>query len=359
VRVDLGPRSYGVLVGAGTIARLGRAADALGNVRQAVIISDSTVTGLYGRQAMHSLAGAGLRATLLDFPAGEQSKNLKTVSKLFDQIFAITPAVDRNSLIVALGGGVPGDVAGMVAATALRGMRWMQCPTTLLADVDASVGGKTGVDHAAGKNLIGAFHQPSGVVVDVRTLKTLPADQLRSGLAECVKHAVIRDAELLDLIEANSQALLACDEGSMSELVARNVAIKAAVVAADERESGERAHLNFGHTVGHGIETSVGYGKITHGQAISLGMIAACRIAEDKGLIDESLRERLAAVLAKLGLAAQWPGLAADDIREIMQHDKKARAGKIRFVLPSELGKVDIYDDITAQQVTEAIASLA
>lgn len=358
VTVELGPRSYDVLVGAGTIAGLGRTADALGKVQQVVVISDSKVTGLYGRQAMHSLASAGVRATLLEFPAGEENKNLATVSKLFDQIFAITPPVDRNCVIVALGGGVPGDVAGMVAATALRGIRWLQCPTTLLADVDASVGGKTGVDHDAGKNLIGAFHQPSGVVIDVRTLKTLPPEQLKSGLAECVKHAVIRDGELLDAIETNSKALLACDENLLVELISRNVAIKAAVVSADELESGERAHLNFGHTIGHGIEAFLGYGRITHGQAVALGMIAACRIAEDRHLIAPSLRERLVSVLGNLGLAVNWPGLDVDHIYQIMQHDKKARAGKVRFVLPTALGKVGVFDDVEQAQTREAIASL-
>ena len=358
VPVALGHRSYNVQVGAGLLADLGQTALAVGEVRQAVVISDSTVAELYGRQAIHSLAAAGLRSALLHFPAGEASKTLATVHALFDELFAVTPAVDRRCLIVALGGGVPGDVAGMVAATALRGMRWIQCPTTLLADVDASVGGKTGVDHPAGKNLIGAFHQPSGVLIDVRTLKTLRSDQLRSGLAECVKHAVIRSPELMEFMETNAEAILDCREDAMGDLIARNVAIKAAVVAADERETGERAHLNFGHTVGHGIEASVGYGSITHGQAVALGMLAACTLAERKGLVTTDLRQRLVSVLTRLGLADRREGLDAEQIWRIMQHDKKARAGKVRFVLPTELGKVAMFDDVPEEEVKEAIRSL-
>lgn len=358
VKVELGRRSYEVRIGAGQLVSLGRVAEAIGAVMQVVVISDSTVTGLYGRQATRALATAGLNATLIDFPAGEQNKTLATVGSLYTKLFNLSPAVDRNCLIIALGGGVTGDIAGMVAATALRGMRWMQCPTTLLADVDASVGGKTGVDHPAGKNLIGAFHQPSAVLVDVRTLKTLPAEQLQSGLAECVKHAVIRDGDMLQFITDQAEAILACDEKTMVELIARNVEIKAAVVADDERETGRRAHLNFGHTVGHAIEALVGYGRITHGQAVALGMLAACELAENKGLIDGAIGERLAAALGRLGLATSMAPLDADQIWDIMQHDKKARGGKVRFVLPTAMGQVDIFDDVPKDDVIEAITAL-
>jgi 3-dehydroquinate synthase len=358
VRVDLGQRSYDVRVGPGLLSELGGVAAAVGDVRQVAVISDSTVAKLYGRQACDSLASAGLQATLIDIPAGEANKTLATAGMLYDRLFAIRPAIDRNCLIVALGGGVVGDVAGFVAATALRSLRWSQCPTSLLADVDASVGGKTAVDHPAGKNLIGAFHQPCGVLIDVQTLTTLPGDELRSGLAECIKHAVIRDSGLLDFIEANAKAILACHPDVMTELIARNVAIKAAVVAADERESGVRSHLNFGHTIGHAIEASVGYGKITHGQAVALGMLAACWLAEAKGLLDGSLRRRLVELLQRLGLAVKWPGLDAEKIRQISQHDKKARGGQVRFVLPRRLGGVEMFDDVTADQTAQAIALL-
>jgi len=357
--VDLGPRSYDVTVGAGLLSGVGATAVALRDVTQVAVISDSTVAGLYGEAVMRSLRDASLESALIGFPPGEASKTLAMAGTLYDELFAITPAIDRNCLIIALGGGVPGDLGGFVAATALRGLRWMQVPTTLLADVDAAVGGKTAVDHPTGKNLIGAFHQPSTVTIDVRTLKTLPREELQSGLSECVKHAVIRDATLMDFIEENAPALLSCDEEAMSELVSRNVAIKASVVAADERESGQRAHLNFGHTIGHGIEAFVGYGAITHGQCVALGMIAACTIAEKRRLLDESLRRRLIDVLKQLGLGVRRDGLDPQEIWTIMQHDKKARGGKVRFVLPTELGKVEIFDDVPEGDVIEAIGSLA
>lgn len=337
---------------------LGPEAVEAGAARSVVVISDSTVAGLYGQRAVDSLAGAGLNVEIIDFPAGERSKTLSTYGQVMDRLFGICPAIDRDCLIVALGGGVTGDLAGFAAATALRGLRWVQCPTTLLADVDASVGGKTGLDHAAGKNLIGAFYQPAGVIVDVGTLETLSEEDLRSGLAECVKHGVIRQANLLDLIEGNVEKIFARDAAVMIDLIARNVAVKAAVVSADERESGERAHLNFGHTIGHAIEVFVGYGRITHGQAVSLGMIAADGMAVRRGLLEQEASARIAGLLDRLGLPTRQSGLDADAILSIMAHDKKARAGKIRMVLPSALGTVDVHDDVTEKEIREALASL-
>ena len=358
VTVELGPRSYDVRIAAGAIEALGPTAAGFENVRAAAVIADSTVAGLYGRRAVESLCSAGLAVETIDFPPGEQYKTLATLGRILDRLFSIKPEVDRNSLIVALGGGVTGDMAGLVAATALRGLRWLQCATTLLAAVDASVGGKTGVDHPAGKNLIGAFHQPSAVIIDVETLKTLPADELANGLAECVKHAVIRDAELLDFIEKNADALLECDGEAMTELIARNVGIKAAVVAADEREAGQRAHLNFGHTIGHAIEAHVGYDRIAHGQAVSLGMIAANHMAVARGLISGEDAERICLLLGRLALPTKWQSLDGDEIWQIMQHDKKARGGKVRMVLPTKLGSVEIFDDIEPQAVRAAVESL-
>jgi len=261
-------------------------------------------------------------------------------------------------LLVALGGGVTGDLAGFVAATALRGLRWLQCPTTMLADVDASVGGKTGLDSPAGKNLIGAIHQPNGVLIDVEALKTLDDDQLSSGLAECVKHAIIRDASLLDFLEDNAEAVFARDGEVLTELIARNVGIKAAVVSSDERESGERAHLNFGHTVGHAIETALGYGRISHGAAVSLGMVAACRRAASRGLIEQDLCRRVEALLARLRLPVRQPGLDGRQIWQIMQHDKKARSGRVRMVLPVTMGAAAMFDDITPDTIEQAIEAL-
>ena len=359
ITVDLGPRSYDVCIAAGQLARLGAVAGDLGRVSRAVIISDSTVADLYGRRAVESLAGADLVATLVSFPAGEASKTLATYGRLLDELLALAPAIDRDCVIVALGGGVPGDVAGFVAATALRGLRAVQCATTLLAAVDSSVGGKTGIDHPAGKNLIGAFHQPRAVVIDVETFATLPAGELANGLAECVKHGVIREEPLLGFIEENAEAILACDGDVMEELVARNVAIKAAVVAADEREAGQRAHLNFGHTIGHAIEVFVGYDKMAHGRAVALGIVAANHMAVSRGLIGAADAGRVESLLARLGLDVRISGLEAGEIWRIMQHDKKARAGRVRMVLPATLGAVNIYDDVTPDEVAAAAAALA
>lgn len=358
VPVELGERSYSVRVGAGLLDALGSAVAALPRVTGAAVVTDSNVGPLYAARAQESLAAAGVRATTIEFPAGEAHKHLDTVSAVLDSLFAIEPAVDRSTVVVALGGGVAGDLAGFVAATALRGMRFVQCPTSLLADVDASVGGKTGVDHPAGKNLIGAFHQPAAVLIDVETLRTLPRAELIGGLAECVKHAVIRDASLLDAIEASAPAILDCDAEAMTDLIARNVAIKAAVVSADEREAGQRAHLNYGHTIGHAVEAMGGYGELSHGQAVSLGIVAANRLAVDRGLISEADAQRIERLLRELELPIRRPGLDVEKAWWIMQHDKKAVGGKVRFVLPTGLGSADLFDDCAPGAVRDAIRYL-
>lgn len=359
IPVNLGDRSYEVRVGAGLMNGLGQAVKSLPHAGRAVVVSDSNVAPIYAGPAQNSLAQAGMAADLLTFPAGEESKCLPFYCRLMDQILSLSPAIDRGTVVVALGGGVTGDIAGFVAATALRGLRFVQCPTTLLADVDSSVGGKTGLDHPTGKNLIGAFHQPAAVLIDVDTLKTLDRRQLLSGLAECVKHAFIRDSKLLDYIEACAVDILACQPETMTELIERNVRIKAAVVSADERESSVRTHLNFGHTIGHAIETSVGLGNITHGQAVALGMVAACKIAVIRGMIGQKALDRLEKVLDGLGLATREHGLNAKQLLPIMLHDKKARAGKLRFVLPTAIGAVAIADDVAEDHISQAIRHLS
>jgi len=358
ITVDLGRRSYDVIVGSGQLSEIGPATSALGDVQNVAVISDSNVSKLYGQKVLDSLRRAGLSAAMLVFPAGEANKNLATYGRLMDELLALPGPIERSSLIVALGGGVVGDVAGFVAATALRGLRWLQCPTTLLADVDASVGGKTAVDHTTGKNLIGAFHQPAGVLIDVECLGTLSAQELRNGLAECVKHAVIRDADMLKFIEEHVDEILTCRSDVMTKLITRNVAIKAGVVAADEREAGERAELNFGHTIGHAIEVLVGYDKMPHGPAVALGMLAACRIAQQRGLIDEAMTGRISAILERLALPVRCKQLAPEQVWQTMQHDKKARGGKVRMILPQAVGSAGIYDDITPQEVAEAMTAL-
>ncbi len=358
VNVDLGDRSYKVHIGAGLLDSIGTlAAGTVAPCRCAVMV-DSAISRLYADRAMESLKSAGFSPVLIQVPTGEANKTVDTFSHLLDELFAITPAIDRGTVVFALGGGVTGDMCGYAAASALRGLQWFQVPTTLLADVDSSVGGKTGINHPVGKNLIGAFHQPAAVFADVETLKSLPTDEIRNGLGECVKHAVIRDATLLDFIQTNAQAILDCDSEIMCDLVARNVAIKAQVVAADEREAGVRAHLNFGHTIGHAIESLAGYGVISHGQGVSLGMVAAGQMAVDRGLIGSDVQSRIKTQLQAVGLPVSRSGLDSDEIWRIMQHDKKARGGKVKMVLPLELGKVEIYDDITAGEAAAAVAAL-
>jgi 3-dehydroquinate synthase len=358
IPIDLGPRSYDVRVGTGLRQGVGPFLGERGEVSSAAVVSDSNVAAIYADDVLGSLRAANLPAGLVTFPAGEQHKHLSTCSDLYDALFALKPPLDRSSVIVALGGGVPGDVAGFIAATLLRGIRFVQVPTTLLADVDASVGGKTGIDHPAGKNLIGAFHQPAGVLIDVETLSTLPPEQLRSGLAECVKHAVIRDATLLDFIEDQAEALLDCQAQAMGELIARNVEIKAAVVSADERETGLRAILNYGHTFGHAIEAAAGYGNLTHGAAVGLGMVAANRVAVSRGWLDASVAGRIETVLARLDLPTRRAGLEVDDLHHRMLHDKKTRGGRIKFLLPVGLGQVRIVDDLTREEIRDGISYL-
>ncbi len=364
IPVSLGPRRYDVRIQPGLLDHVGGLTRAVAAARSAFIVTDSHVGPLYASRVRASLLSAGYEVSLAGFPAGEPHKTLATLGALFDQVFAASPPPDRDSVVVALGGGVTGDLAGLLAATLLRGVRFVQVPTTLLADVDSSVGGKTGVDHPAGKNLIGAFHQPVGVFIDPGTLATLPSVELASGLAECVKHAVIRDAELLDWIETHAPALQAGDPACLGELIARNVRIKAAVVAADERESGERAHLNFGHTIGHAIEAVAGFQadpahSLRHGHCVALGMAAANAIAVARGQLPHADAARVEALLARLDLPTRYANLDPGQLLPIMRRDKKARAGKLRFVLPVRLGTVEVVDDVTDAEVVAALDYLA
>jgi 3-dehydroquinate synthase len=358
VQVELGARSYEVRVGDGELARVGRVVASLPGVTSVVVVTDTGVPEAYPAAVSASLGEAGFEPRTVAIPSGEEHKTLATCSEVYDRVLSTSPALDRHSVLVAVGGGVVGDVGGFVSATVLRGVRFVQVPTTLLAAVDASVGGKTGVDHVAGKNLIGAFHQPAGVVMDVATLRTLPLAEFRSGLAECVKHAMIADESLLEFLEQRSGEIAAIEPTTMVELVARNVQIKAGVVSADERESGIRAHLNFGHTVGHAIETSSGYGSLTHGQAVALGMRVNCRLAQRRGLIGGEVLDRLDGVLTCMGLELRRAGLQPADLWEIMLHDKKTRAGRVTVILPRGIGEVSIVSDVQADEMARALSVL-
>jgi len=322
------------------------------------------VAAHYLEPASKSLREAGLQATALVIQPGEASKTLREAASLYDGFLAA--GLDRGSVVVALGGGVVTDLAGFAAATYLRGIAWIAVPTTLLAQVDASVGGKTGVDLPEGKNLIGAFHQPAAVLADVATLATLPDEELRTGLAEVVKHAVIRDAALAATLEAEADRILAREAPVLEEVVARNVRIKAAVVMADEREAGLRRILNYGHTIGHALETLALRSPadfpgpaLTHGRAVALGMMAEAAIALRRGLIGRAVLARQRRILERFGLPVRLasPPDAARCL-EILARDKKTEAGRRRFVLPEAIGQVRVVQDVTDDEIRQALASL-
>ena len=351
VDVRLGERSYQVLAGPGLLDSLGEKLRAINPGTFCAVITDSNVGPLYADRVLKSLADAGFKPTLITVPAGEKSKALGQAENICNQMIAA--GLDRKAFVVALGGGVVGDLAGFVAAIYYRGIPYVQIPTTIIAQVDSAVGGKTGVNAAGGKNLIGSFHQPRFVLADVDTLKSLPPREFNEGLAEVIKHAVIRDAQLFEDIAA-------LDRNDMTHLIARNVAIKAAIVSADEHETtGERALLNFGHTVGHGIEAAAGYGRYLHGEAISLGIAAACFISAKKAGLSESDHKQIISRLLQFGLPVKLPpGISTESIIAALKTDKKFSQGKIRFVLTSRIGSAFLSEDVDMDDIHQAIGSL-
>jgi 3-dehydroquinate synthase len=356
VRVELAHRAYDVVIEPGALDRLGEHVRAVAAHARCALVADASVAGLWGERARASLEAAGYRVTRAELPSGETHKTLAAVQALYDALLAAQ--LERRSPVIALGGGVTGDTAGFAAATYLRGVPLVQCPTTLLAMVDSSVGGKVGVNVPQGKNLIGAFWQPARVVIDPLVLRTLPARELRCGLAECIKHAVIRDADLFGFVARELGALQALEPAPLVELVQRNVAIKAAVVMEDETETGVRAHLNFGHTFAHAIEATAGFGEILHGEAVALGMIAASELAAALGECAADVPRRVRELVALAGLPTR-AALAGDAALEAaMQHDKKVADGRIRFVLPERIGSVRIREGAPAAAVRAAWSAI-
>lgn len=350
ISVPLGSRSYNVQVvsgrprGFGPFARAALDASRAGrSCRRALLVTDEHLASLVN-SLISALQNVEIEAVPAVLPPGEATKSLKQASNLYGRLIAIR--ADRHTAVVALGGGVVGDLAGFVAATYARGLPLLMAPTSLLAQVDSSVGGKVGVNHPRAKNIIGAFHQPVGVWIDTHTLHTLPVRELRCGLAEVVKYGVILDPELLDFLETNADAILALDPQSIRRIVARCCQLKADVVASDEREeTGLRAVLNFGHTVGHAVEAVTGYGgAFQHGEAVAVGMVAESRLAERLGWIEPAVTERLKTLLQRFGLPVACPRLDPDLLLEAMTRDKKNLNGRIRFVLPRRIGQVDLTD---------------
>lgn len=352
VWVELGEQRYPIRIGVGLLERLGELVlERLPRARRALIITDSTVGPRYGDAARAALQAKGIEVSKAMVPAGEGSKSLSQVYTLYNS--CIKAVLDRHSVIIALGGGVVGDLAGFVAATYLRGIPFVQVPTTLLAQVDSSIGGKTGVDLPQGKNLVGAFHQPSLVVADLATLSTLPKRELAAGMAEVVKHGVIRDPEFLRYLEVQVGNILAMDPAVLEHVVETNCRIKADVVAADPKEKGLRAILNYGHTVGHAVEAKMGFSAWLHGECVACGMVAAATIADRAGhLQDPDLPLRLTRLLERLSLpTALPPGVAPADLEALMQRDKKVAAGRINWVMPVRAGEVIVTPDVPSDSV--------
>jgi 3-dehydroquinate synthase len=304
---------------------------------------------------MNTLSQLGKTVRLLELPDGESFKDWQHLQLIFDELLA--HGADRQSMIIALGGGVVGDMAGFGAASFMRGIRFIQVPTSLLAQVDSSVGGKTGINHPLGKNMIGAFHQPVAVIADLNTLRTLPPRELSAGLAEVIKHGAIADADFLDWIEANTSALLACDTDAMAHAVLRSCEIKSAVVSADEREGGIRATLNFGHTFGHAIESGLGYGEWLHGEAVGCGMVMAADLSARLGHISKADAQRLKRIIASMHLPISPPKLGSQRFMELMQVDKKTEAGQIRYITLGSIGAARIQQVPDATVIETLIAT--
>lgn len=355
VHVDLADRAYDVLVEPGLVGRAGAAMTAAGlGARRAAVISDETVAGFHAAGLMESLAAAGFKPTLHTVPAGESSKSMEWVTTLGREL--IRAGHDRRSVVVALGGGVVGDLAGFVAAVFYRGIPFVQVPTTIVAQVDSSVGGKTGVNVPEGKNLIGAFHQPALVLADPDTLRTLPDREYAEGFAEAIKHAAIRDAAMLEELARVDPAT----RDVPAELIARNIAIKARIVEADEHETRDiRALLNFGHTIGHGIEAAVPYGEMLHGEAISLGLRAALYLSERHAGLGPAASRTILRLLARFRLPLELAAaIRTDTVMERLARDKKFAAGAIRFVVLDAPGSARVCGGIPAEDLAGAIEHL-
>ena len=352
LEVGLGERAYPIHVDAGLLA----SAAALLNVRRGqrcVVVTNAVVAAHHLAPLRASLRDAGIRVDVVLLPDGEAHKNQKTLDDLLTRLLELR--VERSTTLIALGGGVVGDIAGFAAAIYQRGIPFVQVPTTLLAQVDSSVGGKTGINHPLGKNMIGAFWQPRAVLIDTAVLRTLPDRELAAGLAEVIKYGAIRDIEFFAWLEANMRLLLERDAAALTHAILRSCSIKAAIVAADERESGERALLNFGHTFGHAIEAAQGYGEWLHGEAVAAGMICAARLSEIACGLEADATSRLARLVAAARLPTQPPRIAPERWLELMRRDKKVQSGELRFVVLERLGHAVVRGDVADGDVVPAL----
>jgi len=351
-KVNLGERSYEIKIAAGLLRRLGQELISDLGLAKVALVTDSNVARLYRKTAEQSLIEAGFEPGVALVPAGEEQKTLEGVSNLYEEFFEM--GLERGSVILALGGGMIGDLAGFAAATFMRGVLFVQVPTTLLAQVDSSVGGKVAVNHKYGKNMIGAFYQPRAVYIDPETLRSLPKEELLSGLAEVVKYGVILDAEFFGFLEKNVQKILALNMDVILEIIERCCRLKAQVVEEDEREAGLRAILNYGHTTAHALETLLEYKGIRHGEAVAVGMVVASVVAEQMGLVAKEVTTRQEHLLERLGLPIKIKA-EVEEVLSLFYHDKKVKGGRLRFVLPRQIGEVIISDEVSEETLRKAL----
>ncbi len=352
INLALGRHRYQICVGSGLLRQTGHLLRECGFTGKLVLVTHPGLDRLYGETLRRTLEKGGFRVSTLLVPEGESRKTLETAGRLYQELTDVY--AERTTPILALGGGVIGDLAGFVAATYLRGVPLVQLPTTLLAQVDSSIGGKTAVDHGRVKNRIGAFHQPSLVISDTDTLKTLPAAELTGGLAEVIKSAAIMNEDFFAFLEENLERVKAGDSRTLEEVVCRTAEIKARVVMQDERDSGLRNILNFGHTTGHAVESVSGF-ALPHGQAVAIGMVAAARISRRMGMLDKEGLNRLTGIIVRAGLPVAVPDISVTEIMEAMRHDKKVSRDKIRFVLLESLGHAVVRDEVNPALVKEVL----
>jgi 3-dehydroquinate synthase len=353
VDVDLGERAYAIHIGTRLLSNAGLILAQLDQPRVA-IVTNATVAPLYLQQLEWALRDRGVEVMSVVLDDGERYKDWVTLNRIYDAL--LEHRCDRRTTLIALGGGVVGDLTGFAAATYMRGVPFIQAPTTLLAQVDSSIGGKTGINHPLGKNMIGAFYQPRLVLADTEVLKSLPARELSAGMAEVIKHGLVRDAAFFSWLEQNMETLLAGDQQALAHAVRRCCEIKATVVAEDERETGVRALLNFGHTFGHAIESGLGYGNWLHGEAVAAGMVMAADLSRRIGLIAPDDVGRVIALLKRAGLPTAPPEIAPARLLELMGTDKKAEGGRLRFVLLDAIGSASVRADIPAEPLRQTLA---
>ncbi len=354
VRVNLADRSYDIEIGAGNLVNTGQFLVSRGRVTHVVLITDNNVHKPHAMRVAESLGEQDIDVDVVCIEPGEESKSLEVAASLWQGFLEL--GADRKTVVAAVGGGVVGDLAGFIAATYARGLRFLQVPTSLLAQVDSSVGGKVGINLPDAKNMIGSFLQPLGVLVDTATLETLPLREYRAGLAEVVKYGVILDGEFFQYLEDQAAAINDKDAGVLNRVIARCCRLKADVVEKDEREeTGHRAILNFGHTIAHAVESLSGYGTVLHGEAVSIGMVVAARLAERLGRVDAQFTARLQKLLETFGLPVAMPKLPPQQVLEAMLHDKKVQHGKLQFVLPTRLGHVELVGDIAAEDIAAVL----